>query len=137
MSTRGLASGKFAVMDLASDTTIAQLKEQIAAGSIPTTCREGVNNICETDANGFGELLQAYIDVAESAPRDELLKERDRRVCNVVNEVEPAVTANGRGIRIPNHPSFFMVLPGASTGTRTVPTGCNTEPPRPELAEKI
>ena len=137
MSTRGIASGKFVVMDLASETTIARLKEQIAAGSVPTTCRAGANNICETDANGFGALLQEYIDLAESAPRDELLKERDRRVCNVVNEVEPAVTAKDRGIRIPNHPSFFMVAPGASTGTRTVPTGCNTEPPRPELAEKL
>jgi hypothetical protein len=137
MSTRGLASGKFVVMDLASETTIARLKEQIAAGSVSTTCREGANNICETDANGFGALLQSYIEVGESASRTQLLQERDRRVCNVVNVVNPASTAEdfGPGIRIPNHPSFFMLPAGATQGMRTVPTGCNTEPPRPELAK--
>ena len=139
MSTRGIANGKFVVMDLASDTTIAKIKEQIAAGTVPMTCREGANNICETDAMGFGALLQAYVDVGESASREALLAERDRRVCNVVNEVQPAATASqfGAGIRIPNHPSFFSLKAGASTGTRTVPTGCNTEPPRPELAKSF
>jgi hypothetical protein len=139
MSTRGIPNGKFMVMDLASDTTIKNLKDGIAAGTVPTTCREGANNICETDAQGFGALLQTYIDVAESASRVQLLAERDRRVCNVVNQVNPAKTAEdfGAGIRIPNHPSFFMMKQGATSGTRTVPTGCNTEPPRPELAKSF
>ncbi len=139
MSTRGIPNGKFVVMDLASDSTIAKLQEQIAAGSVSTTCREGAANICETDAAGFGALLQAYIDFGEEAPRDQLLAERDRRVCNVVNGVLPAETARefGPGIRIPNHPSFFMVKPGQTSGERTVPAGCDTNPPRPELAKNF
>jgi hypothetical protein len=139
MSTRGIPNGKFVVMDLASDSTIAKLKEQIAAGTVTTTCREGAANICETDANGFGALLQSYIDFGESAPRDQLLAERDRRVCNVVNEVQPAETARefGAGIRIPNHPSFFLIKSGQASGTRTVPAGCDTNPPRPELAKNF
>ncbi len=133
MSTRGIASGKFVVLDLASETTVKLVKEAIAAGSVPTTCRSASANFCETDAMGFGGLLQAYVDFAESQVRSELIKERDRRVCNVVNDVEPAGTHKdfGRGIRIPNHPSFFSIAPGATTGTATVPQGCNTRPPRP------
>ncbi len=139
MSTRGIPNGKFMVMDLASDATTAKLKEQIGAGTVPTECRQGPTNICETDVAGFGALLQMYIDFGESAPRAQLLEERDRRVCNVVNEVQPAETqrAFGAGIRIPNHPSFFRATAGSTSGTRTVPTGCDTNPPRPELAKNF
>ncbi len=139
MSTRGIPSGKFMVMDLASDSTTAKLKEQIAAGTVPTMCRQGPSNICETDAAGFGALLQMYIDFGETAPRAQLLEERDRRVCNVVNGVLPAGdhAEFGPGIRIPNHPSFFMVPAGSTTGSRTVPAGCDTNPPRPELAKNF
>jgi hypothetical protein len=139
MSTRGIPNGKFVVMDLASEATVKKLKEQIAGGSVSTTCREGAANICETDATGFGALLQAYIDFGESAPRAQLLEERDRRVCNVVNGVLPAETQKdfGPGIRIPNHPSFFNLKAGATSGNNTVPAGCDTNPPRPELAKNF
>jgi hypothetical protein len=139
MSTRGIAAGKFIVMDLASESTVKKLKEQVAAGTVTTMCRESAGNICETDANGFGALLQAYIDFGEAAPRAQLLEERDRRVCNVVNGVNPAETQKdfGPGIRIPNHPSFFMMKSGATTGANTVPAGCDTNPPRPELAKNF
>jgi hypothetical protein len=139
MSTRGIPNGKFVVMDLASEATVKKLKEQIAGGSVSTTCREGAANICETDAAGFGALLQAYIDFGESAPRAQLLEERDRRVCNVVNGVLPAETQKdfGPGIRIPNHPSFFNLKAGATSGNNTVPAGCDTNPPRPELAKNF
>lgn len=139
MSTRGIPNGKFIVMDLASETSVRKLKEQIAAGTVSSMCRESAGNICETDAAGFGALLQAYIDFGESAPRAQLLDERDRRVCNVVNGVLPAETQKdiGPGIRIPNHPSFFNIKAGATSGTNTVPAGCDTNPPRPELAKNF
>jgi len=137
MSTRGIPNGKFVVMDLASDSTVAKLRQQIAGGTVPTMCRQGATNTCETDAMGFGTLLQEYVDIGESASRVELLAERDRRVCNVVNGVNPATTQRdfGPGIRIPNHPSFFLAT--GSTGERTVPAGCDTNPPRPELAKNF
>ncbi len=136
MSTRNIAAGKFVVMDLASDSTVQKVKDGIAAGTIPTTCREGAGNFCETDANGFGDLLQKYVDLAESASRAQLLEERDRRVCNVVNEVEPAESNKqfGSGIRVANHPSFFNLPTSGAAGFDAVPTGCNTEAPRPQNA---
>ncbi len=132
MSTRNLASGKFVVMDIASESTVNKVRAAIAAGTVPTTCRAGAANFCETDANGFGVLLQGYVDLAEGQTRAALLAERDRRVCNVVNDVQPAGAHKdfGPGIRIPNHPSFFRIPADGGPVQVTVPQGCNTRPPR-------
>ncbi|MBA2538320.1 MAG: hypothetical protein H0V17_01690 [Deltaproteobacteria bacterium] len=122
MSTRNLATGKFVALDDANETSIAALKAAIAAGTVPTTC--GAGGFCEVDANGFGALLQTYVDGLE---RDAILAERDRRVCKVHEEVQPAGahTTHGMGIRIPNDPSFVRTDGLNPSGTSTLPASCN------------
>jgi hypothetical protein len=122
MSTRNLASGKFIALDDATEAKVTAMKAAIAAGTVPTSC--GTGGFCEVDANGFGALLETYVSGLE---RSAILAERDRRVCHVLEEVEPATghTEHGPGIRISNDPSFVRTEPGNPSGTSTVPAACN------------
>jgi len=125
MSTRGLASGKFVALDVATDASTNALREAVSAGSIPTTC--GAAGFCEVDANAFGGLIETYVSsLTEAGGRAELAAERDRRVCSVHDEVSPAGAhaTHGTGPRISNDPSFLRIPTGSTTGVTTNPKNC-------------
>jgi hypothetical protein len=125
MSTRGLTAGKFVVLDVATETSTAALREAVSAGSVPATC--GAEGFCEVEVAGFGELLDAHVKSLEDpAARETLLIERNRRVCDVHTEVAPAGghSIHGAGARIANDPSFLRVPSGSSTGVSTTPRDC-------------
>jgi hypothetical protein len=123
MSTRNLAAGKFIALDDATGSSVTALKEAVAAGNVPTTC--DASAFCEVDANGFGAILETYVAGVVDR-RAELQTERDRRVCNVLEQVQPAGghSVHGADARIANAPSFIKVLTGETTGVSTAPTNC-------------
>jgi hypothetical protein len=123
MSTRGLASGKFVALDVATTDSIAALEAAVAAGNVPTSCSSSA--FCEVDAAGFGGLLETYVtSIEQPAARDALIAERDRRVCYVMSEVEPAQghETHGPGTRVANDPSFVKLENG--TARDTIPFNC-------------
>jgi hypothetical protein len=122
MSTRNLATGKFIALDNATEESVTALKAAIAAGTVPTTC--GAGGFCEVDAFGFGALLEVYVG---NLQRDAIVAERDRRVCAVHEEVQPAGahSQHGAGIRISNDPSFIRTDGVNPAGVSTLPANCN------------
>jgi hypothetical protein len=121
MSTRGLAMTKFVALDDATDAKVTALKAAIAAGTVPTACTTG---FCEVDANGFGGLLETYVS---GITRADALKERDRRVCKVHEEVSAAGEHQQHqesGPFISNDPSFVRLDGANPSGINTIPASC-------------
>jgi hypothetical protein len=106
MSTRGIASGTFVAIGDANEANVTAMKAAIASGNIPKTCGE----FCEVDAMGFGDALDAYV-TSITSQRSELLSERDRRVCKVIEQVDGvgAHADHGSDARIANEPSFVRI----------------------------
>lgn len=122
LSTRNLAGGKFLVMADASQANVDALKAAVAAGNVPTSC---TGEFCETDASGFGQLIDSFVQGLPSK-RTDLLTERDRRVCKVVEKVDNAGahTKLDSNSRIANQPSFIRLASGQTKGTSTIPAAC-------------
>ncbi|MCW5803020.1 MAG: hypothetical protein KIT31_11595 [Deltaproteobacteria bacterium] len=121
MSTRSLADGKvIAIAD--ADTDGEALKAAVAAGTVPSSC----GKFCEVTLDAYGTMLDSYLrGLSAPAKRAELLAERDRRICAVVKEVEPAAghTDHGPQSLYPNKPSFIRI-DGAGKVVDTVPASC-------------
>lgn len=128
MTTRNLANGRFVALDVATDASIAALRAAVAAGTIPTAC--GADGFCELDADGFGGLLQTYVDsLATPAGRVQLTGERNVRACTVVSKVDPIGAHKElfkfkRDARFGNHPSFLRIQ-NDEPPVSTLPTNCN------------
>jgi len=121
MSTRGLAAGKFVVVDDATPEKIDAVKSAIAAGTVPTGCGAGY---CELDANGFGAELQTFV---AGITREAARAERDRRVCQVNQTVEAAGDHKQHGATsafINNAPSFLRMDDAHPMGVSTLPESC-------------
>ncbi len=124
MTTAGIASGKFVAVAEATPAAIKALKDAVASNAVPTSC--GTAAFCELDAAGFGGLIDAHVSsFANAANRETLLAERNRRVCEVLAEVDPVGdhSQHGVGPRIANRPSFLRVAPGGVSES-TLPPLC-------------
>ena len=118
MSTRNIGSGKFVAIGDATEANVRAAKAAIAAGNIPTTCGE----FCEVTAMGFGDAIDAHVK-GLATKRAELLAERDRRVCKVVERVDGvgAHAIHKNKARVSNEPSFMRIHSGDQRGVSTVP----------------
>jgi len=122
MSTRNLGTGKFIVLDDATDAKVKALKDAVAAGSVPTSC--GTGGFCEVDATGFGGILETYVD---GITRESALAERDRRVCKVHEQVDAAGAHKenaSSGNKVSNDPSFVRLDGTNPAGISTIPASC-------------
>ena len=119
MSTRNIAAGKFVAIADATEANVTAAKAAIAAGNVPTTCGE----FCEVTAMGFGDAIDKHVE-SLGTRRTELLGERDRRVCKVIERVDGVGghSSHQDKPRVSNEPSFMRIHSGDQRGVSTVPS---------------
>jgi len=88
----GGADDKMIAIGDASEETIEALSEALASGTLASaTCNEDGTGFCVADVDQMGVMVDRLVQSFEDAtdPRPAMVTERARRICEVLEQVEP------------------------------------------------